>query len=86
MEPILFYAPTVRLYYNKTGDPAKCWSVDFGEGTIEILCVSVAIIASGKWTGWTCTCPDADNKYAPRAWMLFQGVTIKIIGMRVEIR
>lgn len=36
---------TVRLYYNSSTDYKKCCSIDFGEGTPEICCGYVKVLA-----------------------------------------
>ena len=34
-----------RVYYNKSGNPKKAWSVDLGEGTVELIAEFVAFEA-----------------------------------------
>ena len=55
-----------RLYYNKSGDPQKTWSLDFGEDTPEILLSQVIVCASGV------TAYDAHAlEGRPKGWLEF---------------
>jgi hypothetical protein len=69
-----FQTGFVRVYYNRGGDPAKLWSVDFGPGTPEILCRKVHVHGVMD-TAAACPLPE-NPKEQPSAWMEARTATV----------
>jgi len=67
----------VRVYFNRSGDPGKLWSVDFGRGTPEILCTRVMILEVCSSTRYDSTC--VGSKEDPCAWLEIPECTVTIM-------
>lgn len=75
-----FSASQIRIYFNRGDDAPKVWSVDFGPGTVEILCESVTFTAGVH--GETIALPGTQQ---PKAWIELSGVQVSIDGAQIQI-
>lgn len=64
-----------RVYYNKTGDPKKAWSLDFGEGTVELLLTQVRVLVGCRTA--IAEEPPLDKEH-PAGWLAFIEVNVLI--------
>lgn len=64
--------PVLRLYFNSADDPAKLWSVDHGEGTIERQYAVVVVKAASGMTRFDSAA--IGSKDSPAGWLEFTHV------------
>jgi hypothetical protein len=64
-----------RIYYNRSDIAGKEWSLDFGEGSPELLVGRVVLIGV---CGATVLDRGADNRVEPRAWLEVLKVTVTV--------
>lgn len=81
-------APHARVYFNRSNDFPKVWSIDFGPGTAEILCGCVLIdgaIAETRFSTDTALQNGPDDRNTPRAWLELHDVRVEIDGLVARI-
>jgi hypothetical protein len=64
-----------RLYFNKSADAEKAWSLDFGPGTTELLLERVELETVSGETG---TELSQTNSERPKAWIQFANVEVDL--------
>lgn len=77
----------IRWYFNRSHNPAKCWSVDFGFRTTELLTAKVVfegVNAHSASVGETDRIDIKDDD--PTAWLQADSVAIQIGVDCVTIR
>lgn len=77
----------IRWYFNRSANPAKCWSVDFGFGTTEL---QTSNVISGGVSAHSVFIVETDRigltEDDPTAWFQADSVAIEISLSCITIR